>query len=148
MISQVLIVCHANICRSPAAEMLLRDKAGKRGFNLTVRSAGIAGKKGYAVPKTMQVLLQQRDIDASAHASQPLEKNIVTWAELILVMNQTQQAVLELTYPFAVGKVFCLSHWLSEAVVPDPYNKAADVYSQVFGLIDRSLEAWCEHLYA
>ena len=51
MFRRVLIVCHANVCRSPAAEMLFRAHAGKLAGQdarrwIEFRSAGLFAKEG------------------------------------------------------------------------------------------------------
>jgi len=43
----VLVVCHANVCRSPLAEFLLRDSFA--GLGLQVRSAGAHARDGMAL---------------------------------------------------------------------------------------------------
>src|SRR5678816_3698501 len=40
---KILMVCLGNICRSPLAEGLLQDKAGKAGLKWSVESAGTNG---------------------------------------------------------------------------------------------------------
>ena len=42
----LLIICSANMCRSPMAEVILRDLAEKEGLNITVRSAGTMNIEG------------------------------------------------------------------------------------------------------
>jgi protein-tyrosine phosphatase len=43
MFANVLIVCHANVCRSPAAEWLFRSRQHERGAQpIAFRSAGCA----------------------------------------------------------------------------------------------------------
>ncbi|MBJ6881696.1 low molecular weight phosphotyrosine protein phosphatase, partial [Vibrio cholerae] len=36
----VLVVCTGNLCRSPMAEIILRDKIRQKRLNIQVRSAG------------------------------------------------------------------------------------------------------------
>lgn len=43
MFRNILIVCHANVCRSPAAEMLFKSHTASRGGpRVTFHSAGCA----------------------------------------------------------------------------------------------------------
>ena len=41
MFRNILIVCHANVCRSPAAELLFKSHAASRGPRPTFHSAGV-----------------------------------------------------------------------------------------------------------
>ncbi|MGU4703797.1 low molecular weight phosphotyrosine protein phosphatase, partial [Burkholderia cepacia] len=47
MFRNILIVCHANVCRSPAAEMLFKSHAASRGGpRPTFHSAGVHANDG------------------------------------------------------------------------------------------------------
>lgn len=43
MINSVLFVCLGNICRSPTAEAIFREKVRRRGLSVIADSAGTAG---------------------------------------------------------------------------------------------------------
>jgi len=69
MFRSVLIVCHANVCRSPAAEMLFRAYAGKLAMNdprrpIEFRSAGLFG------------LATQEEVSVLRSTIQTLEDNL------------------------------------------------------------------------
>ncbi|MDR1766960.1 MAG: low molecular weight phosphotyrosine protein phosphatase, partial [Propionibacteriaceae bacterium] len=51
---QVLTICHGNICRSPAAQYLLREALDER---YAVSSAGTAAVVGWPVHETIAALL-------------------------------------------------------------------------------------------
>ncbi|MDX9839346.1 MAG: low molecular weight phosphotyrosine protein phosphatase, partial [Azoarcus sp.] len=47
MFEKILTVCTGNICRSPLAEFLLRERLGAAGKKAEVRSAGIGALIGH-----------------------------------------------------------------------------------------------------
>ena len=53
MAVSVLIVCKANICRSPTGEAVLRHSARRRGFDLEVHSAGTSAIRIGETPHLM-----------------------------------------------------------------------------------------------
>src|ERR1700761_106478 len=54
--SQVLILCTANVCRSPMAEALLTDRLAALGSAATVRSGGILGDGEPPRPEAVTVM--------------------------------------------------------------------------------------------
>ena len=91
MFGSVLIVCHANICRSPAAEMLFRAHLSKRGARpMEFRSAGLYAQEGDDIDPTMQRLLAEQGLDSSSHRSRRLDRRMAREADLILVPERKQ----------------------------------------------------------
>ena len=79
MFKNVLILCHANICRSPAAEALLKDKLPQ----LDVQSAGIYAMPGLPAASDMITLLEERKIDLNRHRSRQVNAELLAWADLV-----------------------------------------------------------------
>ena len=44
-LSQILVVCTGNICRSPMGEVVLRDRLSTSGLDLDVVSAGVSAEE-------------------------------------------------------------------------------------------------------
>ena len=105
----VLMVCTGNLCRSPAAELLLRAAVGPpRGSGIEVASAGTGAVSGRpAHPLTVQAL-SQRGIDAAAHVSQPLEAAMVRAADLVLTAAREHRTEVVRLDPDAVPRTFTL----------------------------------------
>ncbi|HEY3599227.1 MAG TPA: low molecular weight phosphotyrosine protein phosphatase, partial [Paraburkholderia sp.] len=63
MFANVLIVCHANVCRSPAAEMLFKAKLqDSPATPITFHSAGIRAIDGDVMDPVMRRLLEEKGI--------------------------------------------------------------------------------------
>ena len=86
MLKKVLIVCIGNICRSPTAEILLRDRL--KDSDVEVRSAGIAALVGGSIEPTARKLLAECEPLEIDHKGKQLTPECVKWADLILVMER------------------------------------------------------------
>ncbi|MDN2481485.1 low molecular weight phosphotyrosine protein phosphatase [Vibrio agarivorans] len=138
MFDRILIVCVGNICRSPAAESLL-----KRLFpNKQINSAGIeavAGRK--ADDLAIQVSLNN-GFDIQNHKATKLTREMCASYDLILVMEKEHLTLLSHLAPEARGKAFLLGKWLSDVEIPDPYKKSREAFDHVYKLIEQSVHAW------
>jgi low molecular weight protein-tyrosine phosphatase len=104
---RVLVVCTANICRSPAAARLL---AGRLGSSIEVVSRGTRSVPGAGMCQVSAnwVLMNGGDA-AGGHQSQPLELADVKASTLILTATQRHRAkVIELR-PSAQVRTFTLA---------------------------------------
>lgn len=89
---KILFVCHGNICRSPMAEYIFRDEAGKAGLEAYAESAAtsseeIWGGVGNPVYPPVKKLLEERGIDCSDKRARLLTKRDYAGFDLIVVMD-------------------------------------------------------------
>lgn len=144
MFDKVLVVCIGNICRSPTAEYLLRQRLGARAT--TVESAGLAALAGNPIDPLAADLLAERGIDASAHRARQLDESVVAGANLILVMQRSHLASLAKRWPHAVGRTFLLGKWQGDREVPDPYRQPRAAFELAYRLIEEGVDGWLQHL--
>ena len=64
--SNLLVLCEANICRSPLAEHLLRSLTG-----LTVDSAGLTARTGDPADPVYLDMAKESDLDLTSTARSP-----------------------------------------------------------------------------
>ncbi len=145
MYQRILVVCTGNICRSPIAELLLRDTLIKSGKNPDVRSAGVAALVDHPAEETAVGLMQARGLDLTPHRAQQATIPLCRWAELILVMEGHHREALGDIDPTVRGKTFLLGHWQKNEV-PDPYKRSPEVWEQALHLIDEGVAAWAKRL--
>jgi protein-tyrosine phosphatase len=88
---QVLVVCTANIARSPLAAAMLAPRLVVAG--LAVGSAGVRARAGDPAARGSFLLAEQRGLDLSAHRSRPVTPELVREAELVLTMSERQRDV-------------------------------------------------------
>lgn len=144
--SSVLVLCTGNICRSPMAEVLLRQSFHQAGNSATaIASAGIAAIVGYSATEIAQQLMASRGLDISGHRATQLVPDMLLQADLVLVMEKEQQQVVERMQPAARGRVFRLGEW-SQIDIPDPYRQSIEVYREVLDMIDKGISDWMERI--
>lgn len=81
---RVLFLCTANVCRSPTAEYLARDRFGEEYWRF--RSAGFM-EHGRAASDTLVQALDEVGIDVRRHRSYRLDPASIAAADLILTME-------------------------------------------------------------
>lgn len=142
-IDRVLVVCDGNICRSPTAAAMLRQRLED---DKTVTSAGLAALEGHDMDATARAVAEQRGLDCGPHRGRLLTRELCREADLILVMERHQRERLARQFPEALGKTLLLGHWLDGREIPDPYRQARDVFEQVFELLDDAASAWAARI--
>lgn len=141
MFKRILVLCTGNICRSPMAEALLRQRLQAGGQQVEVRSAGVGALRNHPADAPAQDRMRARGLDLSSHRASQVTPELARWADLILVMESEQRDAMFDIDPTARGKTYLLGHWIKQEV-PDPYQQAEEVYDRALGLIDESLESW------
>lgn len=156
----ILVVCTANICRSPLAELLLADRLDLRRFE--VASAGVRGWRDQPMDEAVQQQARRLGLDPSGFRSRPLLAEYVASADLVLTATREHRAgVLELT-PTALRRTYTLREFAAlgrqsagdapeeivrrvsrnrsvagpDIDVPDPYRAGDEVHREVADLID------------
>ena len=84
----VLIVCRANMCRSPMAEFLLRHHLEQSSISdWTVHSAGAAAVDGWPAAEGAVEALRELGLDLTAHRSRSVAQAMLDQADLVLFME-------------------------------------------------------------
>ena len=144
MFDSVLVVCAGNICRSPTAEYILKEKlAGKKN---SISSAGLTALEGKPADSMAKQLAENHGINMDAHQGRQLNSELVAQNSIILVMEQCHLDDLHSLYPEARGKTFLLGKWLGDKEIPDPYRKSIEAFDHVYTLIDSACSAWNKYL--
>ena len=140
--SNLLVLCEANICRSPLAEHLLRSLTGR-----TVDSAGLSARTGDPADPVYLDMAKESDLDLTGHRSKPINRGLLESADLTLVMTGGHRRRLTERYPEFSGKIMLLGHWVDGGVsVSDPHRRSIDAYRQVFLQIQDACHRWSAKL--
>jgi len=146
LFNKILTICTGNICRSPAAEYLLRQGLERwPNWQGTVSSAGIGALVDHPADENTQALMLARGIDLGAHRATQLTPEHIRQVDLLLVMEKHhRQAVLDMD-PTARGKTFLLGHWINEEI-PDPYRRGEKAHGEALRLIEAAIGPWLDKI--
>lgn len=102
----ILVICTGNVCRSPLAEVILREQGGIDG--LTVHSAGTDAISGRSF---CERALEMRGVSAAGrgpHFARALTLELLDEADLILAAEYEHRGAVALLRPAARRKTFTL----------------------------------------
>ncbi|MER2598426.1 MAG: low molecular weight protein arginine phosphatase [Caldilineales bacterium] len=140
---QVLVVCTANICRSPMAMGLLRQRIAADGLEeeIIVHSAGVYGLDGQPASQPGVELLAERAVDISEHRAHTISAADMEAADLVLVMEESHRRTLFHTYPHLLYKVFLFSEMAGDYHdIRDPYRQPREAYEACVADLGNLLE--------
>ncbi len=145
LFDQILVLCVGNICRIPMAECLFKQAFDQNERLADVRSAGLDAVIGHPADEHVQRLMHDRGLDLSEHRAVQVNRDMLRWAQLVLVMEESHRAQLRNLDPTVSGKVMLLGHWTGSEIA-DPYRQTLDIFEQTQRVIDSAVESWMERL--
>ena len=141
----ILVVCTANICRSPAAELILRDEL--KHLQVQVDSAGTAAQNNYpADDRMLKSMLSRGFQDLSVHRSKMLLPSHLLKYDLVLCMESKHIELAEAMQMNARGKVKLLGHWNGGAQVDDPIGREKVFYENAIDQMQLMAKQWSEKI--
>lgn len=105
---RILIVCTANIVRSPMAEMIATAMLRSSACPVLVASAGTHAWVGHPMAPYALATLKNLGLDGSAHHARPLDSALVNDSDLILTMETGHRGSAVTMEPTAMHKTFTL----------------------------------------
>ncbi len=147
MIKSVLFVCLGNICRSPTAECIFREKAKISKLDIFCDSAGTASWHVGSFPyQPMQLAAKNRGFDMSQLRARQIKIADFNEFDLLVVMDQENRSNLQNLCPGQSDKVHLLTDYSLEDLeydyVPDPYYTRN--FNQTLDIIEASLNGLIE----
>lgn len=142
--TRVLFVCLGNICRSPAAEGVLRRRAREAGLDLTIDSAGTGGWHEGALPDPrMMKAAARRGYDLSPIRARKLDDGDGYAFDHILAMDASNLAdIMERRLPDWTANI----RMLLSRDVPDPYYGGEEGFDHVLDLLEGGIDALIDDL--
>ncbi len=151
--TRVLFVCLGNICRSPAAEGILRKKAEVAQLKIQVDSAGTGGWHVGEPPDGRMILhAKSRGYDLSALEARQFDPGTdFEEFDLILTMDDSNFRNVQALdragqYKYKINKTvsFCKIHSVTE--VPDPYYRGDDGFHLVLDILEDACNVLVEQI--
>ncbi len=153
---RICFVCLGNICRSPAAEAMLREFAGQEGLDVDVESAGTGPwHVGDPPHQGSRTEAARRGIRMD-HLGQQFGAADFARFDLVVAMDSSNVSDLQDLAPDAGArdKIVRLGEFAPDAVstgvldVPDPYGQSPDTFRRMFDQVGLACAGLVEALAA
>ncbi|MBO8415645.1 MAG: low molecular weight phosphotyrosine protein phosphatase [Proteobacteria bacterium] len=141
----ILMLCHGNICRSPLAEYLLRDRIVKEDLPLSTASAAVSTEElGNPVYPPVRRILEKKGIDCSKKRARRITREDLENFDLLLAMDAQNLRLLTRMFGPLPGKVKLLLDFTERKgeEIADPWYTGgfteclADIEEGLDGLIN------------
>lgn len=130
----IVIVCTANICRSPMGAALLQHALAAQPEplrSLRVISAGVAARPGEPISENSVYALKKVGIDVSQHRSQALTQRMLDEALAVVCMTESHRAMIMVQADPVPKNIFLFREFVPNAPdveIADPYGGPINVY--------------------
>ena len=130
----ILIICTANICRSPMAAALLRHFLAGQDEplrSLKVVSAGIAARDNSPPSDYAVAAMKKVSIDLTGETSRTLTQELLDGALAVFCMTESHRAMIQLQFERVPKHLYLFRQFLPPPVDPevdDPYGGPLSVY--------------------
>ena len=143
---KILFICLGNICRSPAAEEIMRQLVKARGLDGTVEvdSAGTyGGHRGEMADPRMRVAASRRGYNIT-HRSRQLREDDFEKFDVLIVMDDMNYETVNRLAPSRqlAHKIERMRDYLSperfpdRTYIPDPYYEGAEGFELVLDMLE------------
>ena len=141
MTKRILFVCMGNICRSPAAEAVMKRFAEEFGVDVDVDSAGT---HGYHIGEKADVRMiraaESRGYELTSRGRQVTKKDLDGKTfDLVLAMDHENYHVMQELAPQPNSHIRIFSDYLDDAWpndVPDPYYGEQEGFDEVLDMLE------------
>ena len=148
--ANILIICTANICRSPVATALLGDRLRRRGlFDWRVESAGTWAMVTRGASRYSIDLMSRYGHDITAHRSRMVTAEHLRQADLVLTMEVGHAEALRSEFPTEAHKVFIITEMIGHTYsIDDPYGGPLVEYERMVTSLTEVIDSGLERIVA
>jgi protein-tyrosine phosphatase len=135
---KVLVICTANVCRSPIAETIFKA----RGLAATnVGSAGVTALVNAPTAPQAVGALRRHGYLVDEHKARQMTQSLGSAADLILVMEREHRAWVASHLPALLGRTYLIGQWSNEEII-DPIGMHDAYFDQTIDLLGSSISEW------
>lgn len=140
---KIAVVCLGNICRSPMAEVVLRDRLDGAGLDdVELVSAGTGGwHAGEKMDRRAAATLLEAGFDPERHRAKQWPVGDPETYDLVLAMDADNLADLAGQAPESGLRMFRDFDPEGPGDVPDPYYGGAEGFREVLAMVERTSDA-------
>ena len=128
------------------AEVLLKS-ALREQDDITVESAGLGALVGHPASAYAVELMEERGEDISGHRARQIHPDMMSAADLVLVMESRHKRAIDDADPTARGKVHRLGDWQGIDIA-DPYRQPKAAFADALADIQVGVASWAEKVRA
>jgi protein-tyrosine-phosphatase len=146
----IVVVCSANITRSPYFEHLLRkiiaDKPIPLLANIKITSAGVDAHPGVGAHPVISLVANMNGFPIARHRSKRFDKSVARISSLVLTMETRHKEKILEWFPDLKGKVYTLLEYgrnegdLESYDVPDPTGREVEDFREFLDTADNEGE--------
>lgn len=148
--ARILVICTANICRSPVAAALLRDRLRKRGLtDWAVGSAGTWAMAARPASRYSVDVMGRHGFNITDHRATMVEERHLREADLALTMEDGHAEALRAEFPTQAHKVFLLTEMIGRNYnIPDPYGGPVEEYQRMYDTLVDVIDTGLDRIIA
>lgn len=143
----VLMVCTANICRSPMGKVILEKKVSDESLEslIYIDSCGVWAVEDQKACELSQQVTRENGLELTHHSSKSLIPSLIKNADLILTMTPTHKKEILNFFPTANSKVYTLKEYMQpnklvKESIDDPIGMTLNFYRRVFKEIHNEID--------
>lgn len=137
------MVCLGNICRSPLAEGILKQKCAEHGLDWEVDSAGTSGYHDGELPDSRSIdVAKDHGVDITDQRSRRLTKEDLVYYDLVFAMDSSNYNNIRKLggdlYMEKVALILNMAYPGMNMAVPDPYYEGG--FDKVYEMLEEACE--------
>lgn len=146
----ILVICTANICRSPAGEVILRDRLQRQGLtDWTVTSAGTWGLDGRGASQHIVAIMAEQGFDLHNHQAHTITEEMLARADLAICMESSHVEAIKAEFPRYGEKLFLLSEMIGQRYnISDPYGGPIEGYQRMVQTVENIIDEGIDRIIA